>query len=88
MYNKKTTIHKLIHTKWIEFLEQNSELQKTFANTHIKAIFKKGTTLAQLLTSSKFPPKWHNKPATPSDDEEIVNLLALFMAENEQITDT
>ena len=80
LYNKKTTIHKLIHTKWTEFLEQNSELQTTFAHTQIKAIFKKGATLAQLLTSSKFPPKWHDKPIISSDDEEIINLLALFLA--------
>ena len=83
MHNKKSTIHKLIYTKWTEFLEENRALQTIFAHTQIKVICKKGATLAQLVTSSKFPPKWHNKPVILSDDEEIVNLLALFLAENE-----
>jgi len=81
--HNKTTIHKFLHDKWAEFLEENEELKTTFNNTQVKVIFKKGVTLSRLLTSSKFPPKWQHKPTVPTEDEEIVQILAQLFAENE-----
>jgi len=57
LHSKTTSIHKLIHTKWKEFLDENNQLKQIFEATLVKAIFKKGQTLAQLLTSSKYPPQ-------------------------------
>lgn len=89
-YLNKTSesIHKYLNNNWNEFLEDNKELKNIFKNTTIRTVFKKDLSLSQLLTSSTHPPKWHKqiKDTINEEDDDIINLLALFLSENEAHT--
>jgi len=76
-----SNIHRLLSKEWERFTNENDELRDIFSNATLRTVFKRGQTLGQLLISSAFPPRWQRKK---TDDDDITNLLALFLAENEQ----
>lgn len=85
LFNRTMSIHKIIFSKWNEFLAQNDQFKTIFKDTLVKTVFKKGQSLSQLLTSSRYPPKWHREHSQVIEEEDIINILALFLAENEEL---
>ena len=82
-YDKKNVLKKMVNKLWLELMNENPYLQKTFPEKPMIA-YKNGKNIKKTLISSKFPAPWHDGPKKTRkkdalDNENMYNLVALLL---------